>query len=184
MRIYAASSWRNERHPDVVEALRAARYMVYDFRHPEPGNDGFSWDKIDPGWQEVTEATGLRKMLNHPVAQKGFRSDMDALTNCDVCVLTLPCGRSAHLELGYAVGAGKPTFVLLDGESGLELMYGMVTELCEDISELLSAIEESPDEIREAVMGSQKMERMFGGTDAETDERGGRDGSQGQNPER
>ena len=34
MKIYVASSWRNERQPDVVQALRNAGHDVYDFRHP------------------------------------------------------------------------------------------------------------------------------------------------------
>ena len=37
---------------------------------------------------------------------------MDALLEADACVLVLPCGASAHLEFGYAVGAEKLTAVL------------------------------------------------------------------------
>ncbi len=51
MKIYVASSWRNTRQPEVVEALRARGHEVYDFRHPAPGNEGFSWKAIDGGWQ-------------------------------------------------------------------------------------------------------------------------------------
>jgi hypothetical protein len=32
MKIYVASSWRNERQQDVVKTLRAANHEVYDFR--------------------------------------------------------------------------------------------------------------------------------------------------------
>lgn len=55
--------------------------------------------------------------------------------DCDCCVLVLPCGRSAHLELGYAIGAGKPTFILL-AEGEPELMYKMSPYLCADMDEL------------------------------------------------
>ena len=42
----------------------------------------------------------------------------------DAFVLLMPCGRSAHLEAGWAIGAGKPTAILLSaGEP--ELMYKM-----------------------------------------------------------
>lgn len=140
MRIYAASSWRNERHPEVVVALRVAGFEVYDFRHPELDNDGFSWDEIDPDWHTTTDPRRLRDLLAHPVAVEGYRLDMEALEAADICVLTLPCGRSAHLELGYAVGAGKPTAVLLDEESGPELMYRMVGSLCTDLPELVETL--------------------------------------------
>ena len=44
MKIYVASSWRNERHPGVVELLRIAGHEVYDFRNPE---DGDSWILVE-----------------------------------------------------------------------------------------------------------------------------------------
>ena len=44
MRIYVASSWRNEaRQQATVHALRGAGHEVYDFRNPAPGDTGFSW---------------------------------------------------------------------------------------------------------------------------------------------
>jgi len=46
MRVYVASSWRNEKQPAVVKALREAGHEVYDFRSPTPGNTGFSWRKV------------------------------------------------------------------------------------------------------------------------------------------
>jgi len=39
---------------------------------------------------------------------------MNALRWCEACVLLLPCGRSAHLELGWAAGAGKRTVVIIE----------------------------------------------------------------------
>jgi nucleoside 2-deoxyribosyltransferase len=123
MRIYVASSWRNERQPKVVEILRMQGHEVYDFRNPAPGNGGFHWSEIDPNWQQWTPQEYLAA-LEHPIACAGYKLDMDALESADACVLVMPCGRSAHLEAGYAIGAGKPTAILVtDGEP--ELMYKM-----------------------------------------------------------
>lgn len=120
MKIYVASSWRNEKQPEIVKQLREEDFEVYDFKHSE----GFHWYEIDSNWKSWTPKEFL-KGLQHPLADKGFGRDMDALSWCDVCILVMPCGRSAHLELGYARGAGKATYVLLaDGEP--ELMYKMV----------------------------------------------------------
>ncbi len=136
MKVYVASSWRNPEQPAVVEALRAAGHEVYDFRHPAPGDNGFHWSEIDPAWQEW-DAIRFRNALSHDIAKAGFHKDMTALAGCDACVLVLPCGRSAHLELGYAVGAGKPTAVLLTGYNEPELMYRMCGTLCVNVGEVL-----------------------------------------------
>lgn len=111
MRIYVASSWRNPWQPAVVQQLRTWGHEVYDFREPEPGVTGFAWSDISPVWQEWRPAA-YRRALTHEVAEEGFRRDMDALRSCDACVLVLPCGNSAHLELGWAAGAEKKTAVL------------------------------------------------------------------------
>ena len=125
MKIYVASSWRNEALQQMmVKLLRLDGHEVYDFRNPEPGNDGFAWSEIDREWLKWSPEQ-FRKALDHPVAAAGFKLDMDALKACDACVLVLPCGRSAHLELGYAVGAGKKTIVLAVSDTEPELMYLM-----------------------------------------------------------
>lgn len=139
MRLYVASSWRNPKQAEVVQALRKAGHLVYDFRHPRPGDEGFDWADIDPNWQDQN-ADQFRKALEHPSAQQGFKLDMDALVTCDGCVLVMPCNRSAHLELGYAVGAGKFTVILLEnGEP--ELMYLMADRLAVSIEELLAVFD-------------------------------------------
>lgn len=139
MKIYVASSWRNAQQQDVVAALRALGHDVYDFKNP-PNASGFSWSEIDPAWKSWT-AEAFLKGLDDPRADEGFQSDMDALMGADACVLVLPCGRSAHLELGYAVGAGKRTIVLLDNPiSEPELMYKMCTEIVTDMDGLREAV--------------------------------------------
>lgn len=142
--IYVASSWRCARQPMVVEALRADGHEVYDFRHPAgPESRGFSWHELDsslpPGPADLElPAHQIRKMLAHPVADHGFGQDMGALRACDICVLVLPCGRSAHIEAGWAAGAGKLLVVLLDdGEP--DLMWKMAPMLCVNVAEVRAA---------------------------------------------
>lgn len=141
MKVYVASSWRNPHQPAVVEALRRAGHEVYDFRHPAPGDNGFHWSEIDPAWQQW-DAEKFRGALDHDIARAGFDKDMDALADCDACVLVLPCGRSAHLELGYAVGHGAATAVLLTGYNEPELMYRMCGKMCVSVEELVSYLDE------------------------------------------
>jgi hypothetical protein len=140
MNIYVATSWRNGYQPDVVKRLREAGHDVYDFRNPEPGNQGSHWSQIDPNWQCWT-VEEYRKALTHPVAEEGFRLDYQAMEQADVFVLVMPCGRSAHLEVGWAVGKSRPTAILLaPGEP--ELMYKLVDLIAVDIEDVVEWLEE------------------------------------------
>lgn len=139
MKIYVASSWRNEIQPEVVRALRAAGHDVYDFKNPRPGDHGFDWAEIDPDWKDWTPGLFVES-LQHPIAEAGFSSDMNALAGCEVCVLVMPCNRSAHLEAGWAAGAGKEVFILIPEKCEPELMYKMTDGQCENIEQLIEAI--------------------------------------------
>lgn len=137
--IYLASSWRNTLQPAILGHLRAAGHTVYDFRHPRPDEYGFQWSEIDPAWQSWT-AEGFRSALGSDPARLGYARDFTAMIEADTCVLLLPCGRSAHLEAGYFVGAKKDLFICLTGETEPELMYKMATGICVNIDELLEAL--------------------------------------------
>ena len=138
MRIYVASSWRNEHQPEVVLALRNMGHEVYDFRNPREGDSGFHWSEIDPAWESWTPKR-YRECLSHPTAEAGFASDMDALRWCEAVVAVQPFGRSASLELGWAAGAGKRTVLLLAaGEP--ELMVKMCGYVCVEIEEVLEVL--------------------------------------------
>ncbi len=138
-RIYVASSWRNLLHPGVVAALRKAGHEVYDFRNPKPGDDGFRWSEIDGGWRSWTPER-YREALQHPIAIAGFSNDWDAMRWADTCVLVLPCGRSAHLEAGYFVGAGKDLFIFQPDKEEPELMYRMARRVCVSMDELFDSV--------------------------------------------
>lgn len=129
MYIYLASSWRNEQQASMVAFLRENGHEVYDFKNPAPGDTGFSWRQCVTSPEALKDPRAFRDtVLTSEAAEAGFRKDMTALRECDACVLLLPCGRSAHLELGWACGAKKPAAVLLDNPmSEPELMYKMLS---------------------------------------------------------
>lgn len=141
MKIYVASSWRNARQPEVVARLRAAGHEVYDFRNPAPGDAGFGWRQCATDDQLRDGRRFRDEVLTHPIARRGFDFDMGALRGADAMVLVLPCGRSAHLELGWATGAGQRTLVLLDEPmSEPELMYLMNSRICTSLEEVVEAL--------------------------------------------
>lgn len=145
--VYVASSWRNELQPSVVERIRAASLDCYDFRNPKPGDHGFSWVDIEggnvdrspkPKGSDLVSPHKYLEMISHPVAEEGFEADFNALKRADAVVLVLPCGKSAHLELGWAEGAGKATAILLEDEVEPELMYKMVDFITSDLDQLMA----------------------------------------------
>ena len=138
-KIYVASSWRCEHQQKVVTALRKEGYDVYDFRNPAPGNNGFHWSDIDQEWKGW-DPNEFRMALKHKVAVDGYLRDFDALAEADATVLVMPCGRSAHLELGYAAGADQITGVLLTGPCEPELMYRLADFISVGIDELVSEL--------------------------------------------
>lgn len=144
MSVYVASSWRNPMQPAVVETLKAAarrgypELEPYDFRNPAEGDNGFRWTDVGlPTGNDVAPADDYLAALQHQTAVSGYAKDLAAMQAADTFVLVLPCGRSAHLELGWAVGAGKHTAILLDDPVTPELMYKMVDKLATSVFDLL-----------------------------------------------
>jgi len=80
--------------------------------------------------------------LQHPRAHVGCAQDQLALQMAEVTVRVLPCGRSAHLELEYAVGSGQRTAGLMRESYEAELMYLLVDRLCLPIDDLLAFLRE------------------------------------------
>lgn len=139
MKIYAASSWRNEHFNNVVSTLRVSGgHEVYDFR-----DEGFSWRELDGAYKagEPWGAAKLNEACTSKVAQEAFARDMNALRRCDACVLVLPAGRSAHLEAGWAVGAGKRVVVYAPEPIEPELMYLITLGVRETMLGVLMTLE-------------------------------------------
>ena len=138
-RIYVASSWRNKFYPDVVKRLREKGHEVYDFRNPPHGGHGFRWTEIDAKaleWSFNQYSEGL----HHPLAERQFAADLEAMEWADTCVLVLPCGRSAHTEAGWFAGAGKRVIAYIPEMMEPELMYKLfdaVTDSLDGLAELI-----------------------------------------------
>ena len=138
-RIYVASSWRNKYFPEVVTRLREVGHEVYDFRNPPHGGAGFHWTDVDPdapNWTYAQYAEGL----HHPLAERQFQADIDALTWADTCVLVLPCGRSAHTEAGWMAGAGKRVIAYIPEMLEPELMYKLFDAVAGSLEELVEKL--------------------------------------------
>ena len=109
--IYLIGSLRNPSIPEIGEYLRSLGFEVFD--------DWFAAGPIaDDSWQEYEQGRGhsFDVALKGYAAKHVFSFDYTHLNRADAAVLVLPAGKSAHLELGYVIGRGKPGFVLFDKE--------------------------------------------------------------------
>ena len=137
MRVYVASSWRNHYQAQAVDQLRTDGHEVYDFKD----SDGFSWKEVRQDDPREWGFPGWRAALQHPAAERGFARDMAALTTAHACVLVLPCGRSAHLELGWAIGQRLFTAVWCPVYDEPDLMVkaaDLLTDSLDAVSEFLA----------------------------------------------
>lgn len=130
--IYLATSWRNEYFEGVVDCFQQWNVPIYNFRD----DNGFSWSEIDPFPWTWNKYRYKEYLTTHPRAIDGFKKDKDVLQNCRGLLLITPCGRSAHLELGYVAGLGKPTAIYLKEDQDPELMYKLADEVLLDIDDV------------------------------------------------
>lgn len=139
-KIYVASSWKNKYQPLVVSLLQNTGHDVYDFRNPPHGNGGFSWSSVDVDWQHW-KCDDFIRGINSKAAESGFNTDLDALKWADICVLVLPCGRSAHTEAGWMKGAGKKVIVYIPEYQEPELMYKLFDLVTDDFDAVIEYLD-------------------------------------------
>ena len=84
---------------------------------------------------------GVEALTRTEMAWKGFALDIGALRECDAVVYVLPCGRSASWEFGYAMGQGKPGYVVAFDDTEPELMF-MEAKILVNMDELFEAFGE------------------------------------------
>lgn len=128
MKIYIASSWKNAEQVRECQAyLEAVGHKADAFCNDTQGRYVFSYTEIG----NVDQLNAVT-FLADPRSRRAFQEDKKWLDWADAVVLLLPCGRSAHLEAGYAVGQGKPLIIHGGFEMGeFDVMYGFADALVE-----------------------------------------------------
>jgi hypothetical protein len=135
-KIYLATSWKNPHYYGVYKTLLKAGHTVYDFRR-----EGFGWESTDPNWKEkFDDFEAYMNALVSQTAVDGFLRDFGAMEWADTGVLLTPCGRSAHLELGWMVGKKKPCYILLTEPQEWELMYLLADKIVNSTDALLDLL--------------------------------------------
>ena len=129
MKIYLASSFHNKAVTPLADWLRKVTdYQIYDFY----SENHFMFSDTDPNWKDWSLSDWLEQTKALAI-KTGFKNDWQQLSTSDVCVLIMPCGRSAHLEFGYSLGAKKPGIIYYPTNKDhdeTDLMHLMATAIC------------------------------------------------------
>ena len=139
MSIYVVGSLRNPLVPQVAKALRAAGYDVFDDWYA-------AGERADDSWQAYEEARGrsFREALRGEAARHTFNFDLRHLQMAELGVLVMPAGKSSHMEFGWLLGRGRPSYVLLTkSPDRWDVMYQLAWGVCSTVEELCGLLEKN-----------------------------------------
>ena len=124
VKVYVIGSLRNSRVPEFSSELRMLGFDVFD--------DWFaSGPEADDKWRDYEQARqhGFFDAIKGYAARSTFDFDFKHLNEADVVVLLLPAGKSGHMELGWAIGNGKPGYIVCDEyPERWDVLYCLATE--------------------------------------------------------
>lgn len=122
---YVIGSLRNAEIVQFANDLQAEGYEAFcDWKSPGPDADDFLRD--------YAKERGLnyKQTLQTYAAKHIYEFDKFHLDRTDASVLFMPGGKSAHLELGYTIGKGKPGFVVFNSiPERIDVMYQFATDI-------------------------------------------------------
>lgn len=105
--IYIIGSLRNPVIPQIANDISSLGIDVFaDWFSSGPETDDY-WQKY-----EKERGRSYEEALKGYMAEHIFSFDKHHLDRTDAAVLVNPAGKSAHLELGYTLGKGKPGYIL------------------------------------------------------------------------
>jgi hypothetical protein len=136
--VYLIGSLKNGRIPLIGNTLRSMGFDVFD-EWITPGPEA------DENWQKYEALRGrtYTEALRGRAARNIFLFDRAYLDLADIVIMVAPAGKSAMIELGYAKGRGKQTFILLDGKDPdrYDIMPGFADKIFFDVTELVDFLD-------------------------------------------
>lgn len=119
--------------------LREHSFEIFDDWHG-------TGPEADDKWMEYEKLRGrsYKEALAGEAAQMIFRFDKSHIDTSDIGVMVMPAGKSAHMELGYMIGCGKPGFIFFEKEPDrYEVMHNFATAIVFGKEELLDKLKTS-----------------------------------------
>lgn len=133
MKIYIASSWKNQHGVEMLTALLR-----------EKGHEVISWVENNYGenHNHVTKKFSFEEWVNSSEADQSFEFDTSGATKSDLVIYYAPSGKDACAELGAAWAADVPIIGLYAKGEDLGLMRKMVSKWYTRYTDLIDAVEE------------------------------------------
>jgi len=135
-RLYLVGSLRNEKIPLIANQLRSIGFEVFDdwfAAGPEADDWGMKYEK--------GKGNNFAQAIEGYAAGHVFEFDKLHLDAADVVVLILPAGKSGHLELGYAAGQKKKTYIVYEEEPDrYDVMYKFATKVFVGLDQLIKEL--------------------------------------------
>ncbi len=125
--IYLLGSLRNPKVPQLAEELRLEGFKVFDDWYA-------AGPEADDKWQDYEESRERdfeEALRSGAAASHVFGYDLYHMNQSDLVVMLMPCGKSGHLEFGYARGQAMPGFIYFDGgePDRWDVMYKYATDV-------------------------------------------------------
>ena len=135
--MYLIGSLRNPEIPVIGEYLRVGTgFEIFD-QWWTASEDADDWLRDYFRFRKL----GYKDAIHSYAAKHIFDFDQYHLNRADIGVLVMPGGKSAHLELGYLVGQGKPCYILFDREpERVDIMHNFANNVFFSKEELLNEL--------------------------------------------
>ena len=132
MKIYIASSWKNQHAVEMLTALlRAMGHEILSF--------------VEQNYLEGYTAYGqfdFEKWVQTESANKSFKYDTDGATKSDLVIYISPSGKDAAAEAGMAWASGIPIIGLYAKGEDFGLMRKMILQWFERYTDVVEFVRE------------------------------------------
>lgn len=131
MKIYIASSWKNEHGVT----------MLTDLLRKE-GHEVISWIENNYGetHNHVTKKMNFEEWVHSPESMQSFLFDTNGATQCNMLIYYGPAGKDAACEAGMAYAKGIPILGLWAKGEDFGLMRKMMFKWAKTIPEVIKAV--------------------------------------------
>ena len=134
MKIYIASSWKNQHGVEMLTALLR-----------EKKHEVVSWieNNFDEGYTSNSpdEKFDFERWMHTEGSEQAFRFDTSGARTCDLLIYYGPAGKDAAAETAMAWTCGKPVIGLYAKGEDFGLMRKMMQSWHYDYKELLHAVD-------------------------------------------
>jgi hypothetical protein len=132
MKIYIASSWKNQHAVEMLTTLLR-----------ENNHEVVSWVENNYGenHNHVTKQFSFEEWVNSAEADQSFEFDTNGATQSDLVIYLGPSGKDACAEVGAAWGSGVPIIGLYAKGEDLGLMRKMIIRWYDRYTEVIEAVQ-------------------------------------------